>query len=130
MMATAPLRKELSRADMAKAVSRAVPSGTDAKKIDDKQRARWEALNEFIQERGGWIVTPKYASPIRLEVLKVSRLPHALPKLEARAAPVTENTLPAKLAELGYVLHPVGSVSRVTGSGLVDADVFEFDLPR
>jgi hypothetical protein len=78
---TAPVRKGLTRAETAKAVSRAASS--QPKKIDDKQRRLWQALNEFINREGAWIVSPPYASPARIEVM-------------------SDSPLPAKLADLGY----------------------------
>jgi hypothetical protein len=55
----------------------------DPNEISQRQRDLWDALNQYVTERGAAITSVRYANPLRLEVLP-------------------DSPLPAKLRELGY----------------------------
>ena len=117
-MAYADRTEKLSKLEMARINSKwaARPSGEGAaKKISEERRRLWDALNKYIGAHGGFLVSPPYASPLRLELINNTD---------------AKTDLSGKLTDFGYTLHQVGSVSRVTGSGIAGADVYEFDLPR
>ena len=60
------------------------PSAGDEKaKLDQHRRDLWNAINQFVSERGGFVTSVQYTSPIRIEV-------------------PPDSELPAKLKELGY----------------------------
>jgi hypothetical protein len=104
------------------------PRGETPDKISEQRRELWQALNDFVMERGGAIVSPKFHFPIRLEV-------------------TPDSELPAKLRELGYDLifrneetrigAPVSEPGRWgrprylnTGYSFRGVAVYELDLPR
>lgn len=104
------------------------PREENAAKISEQRRELWQALNQFVMERGGAIVSPMFAFPVRLEV-------------------ATDSGLPERLRELGYDLiyrneetrvgPPVSEPRRwrqrprlAIGYGFRTVDVFELGVPR
>jgi hypothetical protein len=85
-MAYADRKHTLSKKQLA-AMSKWAAQKPDAvaekAKITEKQRDLWDALNQYVTERGAMIVSVKHANPVRLEV-------------------PLDSELPAKLRELGY----------------------------
>jgi hypothetical protein len=69
-------RAQRSRSEMAKAVSRwkSAPSGATT----DQRRDLWTALNEFIRQNGGSIVSLQFTSPVRVELVQGSSLAASL----------------------------------------------------
>ncbi len=86
------------------------PAGTVIKKITQERRRLWNALNKYITDQGGFVVSPPFASPLRIEIMPGS-------------------PLPARLRELGYTPGHAESITRVTGDGIKNADVIYIDLP-
>jgi hypothetical protein len=60
----------------------------------DAAKARFEAINAFVAERGGWLVSVPGDPAMRLQVLPGS-------------------SLPDQLRKLGYIVVPVGTTSRI-----------------
>jgi hypothetical protein len=79
---------------------------TKKKPITAKQRSLWEALNSFIRRNGGWTVSAPDCWPIQMQCAFTS-------------------DLPAKLAEVGYQLVSVGSITRVTNDGPTRVESFQ-----
>ena len=80
-------------------------------RILERRKARHAALNTFIDEHGGWLVSIPGAPVMRFE-----------------AAP--GSSLPEDLRGKGYVVTPVGDTMRVTpNAGIVQTEVFELALP-
>ena len=77
------------------------PKEAEANQITEQRRALWTALNQFITERGGFVTSVQFASPVRIEV-----------------APDSE--LPAKLAEAGYDLTFCEQTTRI-GAPIVES---------
>jgi hypothetical protein len=58
------------------------PSAGDEKaKIDAQRRDLWQAINQYVTERGGFVVSVQYVSPVRIEVSPDSELPEKLREL-------------------------------------------------
>jgi len=79
----------------------AANAGSEEKR---KQGERWAALNEYVRRNGGAVTSVPGNKTLRIEC--------------PRGSP-----LPAKLAELGYVVASHGSVTRVTGAQPVSPKV-------
>jgi hypothetical protein len=77
----------------------------------EKQRKLFEALNAFVSEQGGWVVSPPGDRRVRIESPQASGLP-------------------IRLAERGFVLRYITTATRNTGNGVVPTDIFELTLPR
>jgi len=60
----------------------------------EKRRALWHALNRFITELGGFVVSAPFSSPIRIEAPR-------------------DSTLPKRLAEAGYDVVFRGQLTRI-----------------
>jgi hypothetical protein len=84
--------------------------------LDKKRKELWEALNDFVCQNGGWIVSPPHSSQIRFECSPGSALPKSL-------------------RELGHVPRKGGTVERLmpvaAGDqvGTVRVEIYEIDLP-
>jgi hypothetical protein len=63
------------------------------------RRKLWQALNEFISRRGGYLISPPHAKRLCVEVPQYS-------------------TLPDELIDLGYNLQPGGANTRAQGSAV------------
>ncbi len=59
-------------------------------KITEEKRKLWTALNDYIRAEGSFIVSPPYATPVRLEITN------------------KDSALPALLARYGYNPHYAG----------------------
>ena len=106
--------EKISKLEMARLNSKWVtrPSGeAAAKKISEERRRLWGALNAYIGRRGGWVTSPMYVSPLRIEI-------------------TADFELPDKLAEIGYAPVHRGQTTRVTSDGIRNVDLIEIDLPR
>jgi hypothetical protein len=57
------------------------PRTESPNQITERQRDLWNALNQFVTERGGAIVSPMFASPLRIETALDSELPDKLREL-------------------------------------------------
>jgi hypothetical protein len=75
----------------------------------EKQRRLFEALNAFVAQQGGWVVSAPGNKSIRIEAPEGS-------------------ALPIRLAELGYKLQFCGTGTRNTSSGFVPVDIIETKL--
>jgi len=73
-----------------------------------KRQELWRALTDFIQNHGGWVVSPPSSRYLRVEVPQVS-------------------SLPVRLSKIGYSLSHAGMTTRL-GGGFVTVDVLELDL--
>ena len=93
-MSYAERKQTLSKKDIAAMSKWANRPRADQPEISEKRRALWQALNQFITERGGFVTSVQFASPVRIEV-----------------APDSE--LPAKLAEAGYDLTFCSQTTRI-----------------
>jgi hypothetical protein len=129
-MAYADRKNVMSQKDL-RALSKwagARPKEAEANQVSEQRRALWIALNAFIGERGGAIVSPMFVSPVRIEV-------------------PPDSELPAKLTEAGYdltfreqatrigapIAEPVlwGQRSRRNDAySFRTVDVFELRLPK
>src|SRR5262249_16758100 len=85
---------------------------------NERARALWHRLNQYVGERGGGITTAPYHWPAMLEVFP-------------------ESELPAKLKELGWALIDRGSITRIgtppdRGGGYAfrSKNVYDVLLPR
>ena len=83
--------------------------------VIETRRRLWEALHKFISDNGGWIVSPKHSTEIRIEVPE-------------------QSNLPGKLTDLGYRPLAIGQCTRLTpkaGSSLpwVVCDIITISLP-
>jgi hypothetical protein len=70
-MAYAERKFKLSKQDAAKKFSKwAQKPGTvdETAKVSERQRDLWDALNQYVTERGALIVSVKHANPLTLEV--------------------------------------------------------------
>jgi hypothetical protein len=99
----------------------------DEATISARQRNLWDALNQYVTERGAAIVSVKYANPLRIEV-------------------ATDSELPARLRELGYDPTFCEQVTRIgaasvrhdrrgrpqmtSGYGFSVRDVYLLKLPK
>jgi hypothetical protein len=89
---------------------------TDAVRVDKsdavEQRRRdetWQALNLFVQQRSGWIVSPP-GRQVRIECARGSGLP-------------------SQLTKLGFAVKSAGTTTRNGGpTGFMPVDVFEFRI--
>jgi hypothetical protein len=81
-------------ASMSKWATQRPSAAEEAAKVSQQRRDLWTALNAFITERGGAIVTPMFVSPVRIEV-------------------PPDSELPAKLAEAGYDLTFCEQATRI-----------------
>jgi hypothetical protein len=77
----------------------------------EKQRKLFEALNAYVSEQGGWIISPPGDRRVQIES------PQA-------------GGLAIRLAERGFALRFVTTTTRNTGGGVVPTDIFELTLPR
>jgi hypothetical protein len=77
----------------------------------EKQRKLFDALNAFVSEQGGWVVSPPGDKKVRIEVPQNSGLI-------------------IRLAESGYKIHFCTTSTHNTGNGVVQTDIFELTLPR
>ena len=75
---------------------RAANAGAEERR---QQAERFSALSEYIRKAGGFVTSPP-GKVLRVEVPKGS-------------------PLPARLAELGYIVAERGSISRITGTDYV-----------
>jgi hypothetical protein len=127
-MSYAERKARLSKLELSKWANR---PRTDDKKgtITQQHRDLWDALNQYVTERGGAITSVRYASPIRLEF-------------------DPESPLADKLKELGYSLtflerdgrwggpatpdHDARWRNRAvtSGYGFRTVDVYELRLPK
>ncbi len=82
-----------------------------ASRMSERRCNLWNALNRYVREQGGAIVSIPYWSPVRIEIGRGS-------------------DLPVKLVGFGYSPHHAGTVTRVTSKGFVPADIIEIDLPK
>lgn len=104
-------RAHLSRSEMAKSVSRwkSAPSGGAT---TEQRRNLWTALNEFIRQNGGFVVSLQFTSPLRCEV------------------PIN-SSLPARLRALGYDPIFCEQTTRIGPQPAFDTfDVFHLKLPK
>ena len=75
------------------------------------QRMRlWQALNEFIDSQGGWVVSVPGHREVRIEVPKNS-------------------PLPVRLTELGYQPHHCCVTKRITAGAFTTVDVISIMMP-
>ena len=73
--------RTLTRADMAKAVSRAFQTKPNTgAAVSEERRRLWNMLNQVITERGGLVVSKQYENPVRIECDPESLLPDFLSK--------------------------------------------------
>ena len=76
-----------------------------------KQRTEhWDALNAFISQQGGWVVSPPGTKRLRVEIQH-------------------QSALPTRLLELGYSVHSAGINTRITSGKFVPVEVIEISLP-
>ena len=62
---------KLTKLELAKRNSKWVQkpdTASEAAKIDAQRRDLWNAINQFVIESGGAIVSVQYANPVRLEI--------------------------------------------------------------
>jgi hypothetical protein len=69
----------------------------------------WSALNSFISQQGGWLVSVPYTRHLRIETVQGS-------------------TLPTKLQELGYDVRQTGKGSRIDNGKFIPIDILEVSL--
>jgi hypothetical protein len=74
------MSKEALRAMSKWAVARPTKEA-EANRVSQQRRDVWTALNAYITERGGAIVSPMLASPLRIETAPDSELPGKLRQL-------------------------------------------------
>lgn len=79
-----------------------------ADEIKRRQQEAWEALNIFISQRGGLVITPP-AKMLRIEIPK-------------------DSTLPAQLEKLGFNVWHVGANTRLNVDGFLQVDVIEITV--
>jgi hypothetical protein len=96
--------------------------------INERQKALWAALNEFVTKHGGWIVSPRDASPIRFECRAASELPSDLRRLgyDVRSLGSSDRSLP-----IIETVTQAGSVTSMTMQNVAPAtvEIFQFKLP-
>ncbi len=100
-----------------------------AKKLAER-KARFLALNEYIGQRGGWIVSTPGDAWVMLQCLPGSPLPGQLHDLGYRLTPdgTTERILPAGVTEM--ILTEGSTVpQRRVHAGISVVNVFRFMLP-
>ena len=76
--------------------------------IDERKR-RFNDINAYVSERGGWITSPPGERIIRIECLVGS-------------------SLPDELADLGYRVTPMGEGQRMIPDAIVAVDRYEATL--
>jgi hypothetical protein len=74
---------------------RPIPERPAPEKINERRKALWLSLNEFITQNGGWIVSVPSVTPIRFEC-RVDNL-----------------ELLVELRKLGYAVHHAGTAERL-----------------
>jgi hypothetical protein len=77
----------------------------------EKQRKLFEAMNAFIAQEGGWVISPPGEKRLRIESPQ-------------------NGGLPIRLAERGFLLRYLGTGTRNTSSGIIPTDLIEITLPR
>ncbi len=69
-MAYTDRKNRMTKADIAATSQWANrPAPVSVKKISEEQRRLWSALNEYIRQHGGFVVSLPFASPMRVEVI-------------------------------------------------------------
>src|SRR5262245_26019583 len=79
-------------------------------KVSEQQKRLWDAVNDYVTQNGGWVVSVPHLRDVRVE----------LPK---------DSALAIKLTEFGYAIVAAGTSTRVTTKGLEVVDVVAFKLP-
>ena len=99
-------------------------------KITERHRQVWQALHGFIRNRGGFVVSPVDASPIRFEVGPSSKLPDELRQM---GYPLLEVGTTQKIMPFTETLteHGKPKSEKVTRDhvGLVNVTAYEFPMP-
>ena len=99
------------------------------KTLDQKQRKLWQALNSFISEHGGWMVSQPDTEPLRFECRSESELPESLRDLgyDVVSAGTGERLLPV----IHETIRQDGGVTRITVQHVapIVVSVFEIRLP-
>jgi hypothetical protein len=79
-------------------------------KVSTEQKRLWDALNDYITQHGGWVVSVPHHRELRVE----------LPR---------DSALASKLMEFGYGVFAAATSTRTTSKGLEVVDVISFALP-
>ena len=79
------------------------------RKVSEKRRRLWSALNDFIHAGGGWVTSPPFGRFVRIECNQGS-------------------SLPVQLEKAGYSLRHAGMTTRIDGGTFHTVDVLELDL--
>jgi hypothetical protein len=77
----------------------------------EKRRKLFEAINAFVMQEGGWIISPPGDRRVRIETPQNS-------------------SLIIRLAEAGHRVRYVTTGTRVVSSGMMTTDIFELTLSR
>jgi hypothetical protein len=75
---------KLTKLELAKRNSKWVQKPNTADelaKLDQQRRDLWRAIHDFVSERGGFVTSVQYVSPIRIEIPPDSELPQKLREL-------------------------------------------------
>ena len=81
-------------------MSRGYAENTDAARARQKTEL-WEAINNFISQNGGWLVSPFGSDRLRVEIPRGS-------------------SLAAKLAEAGFEPRHIGTGTRITPNAITE----------
>jgi hypothetical protein len=110
-------------------------------KIDERKK-RFEGINEFVTDHGGWMVSIPGEVEMRFEALPGSALPDELRKLGYIVVPTgtTERILPMAIKQAmtmsssGALIGVTGESSRpvtmvITNAGLAVVETFDLRMP-
>jgi hypothetical protein len=128
-MAYADRKAKFSKLEFAKLNSKwaNAPRGETPAKVSEQHRRLWQALNNFVTERGGAVVSPMFAFPIRLEVAPDSELPDKLRELGHDLIYREQDTrIGARISKPGRW----GRRDLNAGYSFRAVDVFELKLPK
>jgi hypothetical protein len=73
-------KQELAKRN-SKWVTQRPNTAEETAKRDQQRRDLWQAINQYVTERGGFVVSVQYVSPVRIEVSPDSELPSKLREL-------------------------------------------------
>jgi len=76
----------------------------------DAKKSRFDYINNYIGERGGWMTSVPGDRDMRFEAMPGSPLPD-------------------QLRELGYIVTPVGVTQRVTAGSIVAVETYDLRMP-
>lgn len=76
----------------------------------ERYKKLWAALNAFVGQNDGWIISAPGDKQIRIEY-------------------PAGGSLPIRIAELGYRLNFIGSATRNDPRGIIAVEVIEMKLP-